>query len=336
MTLGALAAAVALAAAPAAPAPPGAPGSAPDPVLSPIRLAPDVYMVQGDHGVASVANQGFNSNAAWVVTRDGVVVIDSLGTPALGRALVRAVRTTTRRPIRRVILTHYHADHAYGLAALEAAGAEVWARVEGRDYLESKEAQERLAQRRRDLAPWFRKGDGVLLPPDRWITKDESFVLGGKRFDLVHLGPAHSPEDLMIALPDEGVIFSGDVIFEGRIPFVGEADSKNWLRAIDRLLARHPRLLVSGHGPASRDPAAALTLTRDYLLYLREVMGKAAADMVDFDEAYAATDWSRFSHLPAFADANRINAYGTYLTMQKELLDAAAHPAHPAARPGER
>lgn len=151
-------------------------------------------------------------------------------------------------------------------------------------------------------------------------------MLGGERFELVHLGPAHSPEDLMIALPDEGVIFSGDVLFEGRVPFVGEADSKGWLAAIDRLLAQHPRLLVSGHGPPSREPAAALRLTRDDLLFLRRVMGAAVQDLVPFDEAYAAVDWRRFSHLPAFAQANRINAYGTYLTMEREMLDAAAHP----------
>lgn len=325
MSLGALAAALVAASAPGAAANGGVAAAAPDPVLTAIRLAPDVYMVQGDPGVASPANRGFNSNAAWVVTREGIVVVDALGTPALGRALVRAIRGTTRAPIRRVILTHYHADHAYGLAALKAAGAEVWARVEGRDYLESEEAQHRLAQRRRDLAPWFGKDD-ALLPPDRWITRDEAFALGGKRFQLVHLGPAHSPEDLMIALPDEGVILSGDVIFEGRIPFVGEADSKGWLAAIDRLLAAHPRLLVSGHGPASRDPVAALALTRRYLVYLRQVMGKAAEELVDFDEAYAAADWSAFSRLPAFDAANRINAFGTYLTMQRETLDAAAHP----------
>jgi glyoxylase-like metal-dependent hydrolase (beta-lactamase superfamily II) len=317
VTLGALAAALVVVAARA---------GAPDPVLKPTRLAPDVYLVQGDPGVASPANRGFNSNAAWVVTRDGVVVIDALGTPALGRALVRAIRGTTSRPIRRVVLTHYHADHAYGLAALKAAGAEVWARTEGREYLESDEARRRLEQRRRDLAPWFGAGD-VLLPPDRWVTRDEEFTLGGKRFQLVHLGPAHSPEDLMIVLPGEGVVFSGDVIFAGRVPFVGEADSRGWLAAIDRLLAERPRLLVSGHGPASRDPAAALRLTRDYLVHLRKVMGAAVQDLVPFDEAYAAADWSAFSKLPAFEQANRINAYGTYLTMEREMLDAAAHPA---------
>lgn len=296
--------------------------AAPDRVLTPVRLAPAVWMVQGDPGAASQANRGFNSNAAWVETREGVVVIDALGTPALGRALARAIRGVTSRPIRRVVLTHYHADHAYGLAALKDAGADVWAQASGREWLEGPEAARRLEQRRRDLAPWFGAGAAV-VPADRWLTRDEAFEIGGTRFELVHLGPAHSPEDLVVVLPAEGIVFSGDVIFAGRVPFVGEADSRQWLAAIDRLLSLRPKLLVSGHGAASRDPAGALTLTRDYLLHLRRVMGAAVQELVPFEEAYAAADWSAFSALPAFDQANRINAYGTYLTMERELLEAA-------------
>lgn len=309
--------AIALAALAAAGDPAGA-----DPVLEPIQLGPRVWMVEGDTGVASASNRGFNSNAGFVVTREGVVVVDALGTPALGRALLRAIRKITPLPIRRVILTHYHADHFYGLGALKAAGAEVWAHFEGREYLEGEEARKRLEQRRRELAPWF-DASTPLVPADRWLSADTSFEMGGVRFDLVHLGPAHAPDDLMIVLPDEGVVFSGDVIFGGRLPFVGEADSKHWLAAIDRLLERHPKLLIAGHGPPSRDPQAHLALTRDYLLYLRKTMGAAVQDLVPFDEAYARTDWSRFASLPAFQQANRINAYGTYLTMEREMLEGS-------------
>jgi hypothetical protein len=71
---------------------------------------------------------------------------------------------------------------------------------------------------------------------------------------------------------------------------VGEADSRRWLSAIDRLLALRPVIMVPGHGPVSRDPARDLVLTRDYLLYLRQQMGRAVADLVPFDQAYAATE----------------------------------------------
>ncbi len=287
--------------------------------LVPMPVAANVYYVQGQSGVASAANEGFNSNAGFVVTNEGVVVIDALGTPALGRALLASIRGLTDQPVKRVIVTHYHADHFYGLAPLKSAGAEVWAHAAAREYLDGGEAARRLEQRAHELAPWV-DAAMPLVRPDRWLGEEARFTLGGVRFEVLHFGPAHSPEDVAIVLPDLGVIFSGDILFAGRVPFVGEADSRQWLKRIDRLMTLHPRVMVTGHGDASRDPERDLALTRDYLTYLRAAMGKAVDDFVPFDEAYAQTDWSRFARLPAFDAANRINAYGTYLLMEKESL----------------
>ena len=78
--------------------------------------------------------------------------------------------------------------------------------------------------------------------------------------------------------------------------------------------------MVTGHGEPSRKPESDLVLTRDYLIYLRKTMGNAVDEFVPFEEAYARTDWRRFAKLPAFGAANRINAYGTYLLMEKESL----------------
>lgn len=289
------------------------------PVLVPQQVVPNVYMFQGKAGVASQENRGFNSNAGFVVTKEGVVVIDALGTTVLGQAMVNAIRKVTSKPIRHVIITHYHADHFYGLQAFKKAGADVWAHKAAREYLESGEGEARLAQRRQDLAPWV-DSNTKLVSPDVWLDGNKSFELGGVRFDIVHLGPAHAPDDVIVIVGDSGVIFSGDILFTGRIPFVGEADSKRWLETFSRLLETRPRIMITGHGAPSRDPARDLTLTRDYLRYLRETMGKAVEDFVPFDEAYAKTDWSRYATMPAFDAANRINAYGTYLLMEKESL----------------
>jgi hypothetical protein len=75
---------------------------------------------------------------------------------------------------------------------------------------------------------------------------------------------------------------------------------------------------VPGHGPISDDPQRDMTLTRDYLLYLRQTMGRAARDMEPFESAYANTDWSKFEKMPLFKSANRMNAYNTYLLMEQE------------------
>jgi glyoxylase-like metal-dependent hydrolase (beta-lactamase superfamily II) len=269
--------------------------------------------------MASAANEAFNSNAGFVVTDEGVVVIDALGSPTLGNELLAAIRRITPRPVRRVIVTHYHADHFYGLEPLKRAGAEIWAHRGSLDYLTSGEAERRRARRAIDLHPWV-DADMTLVHADRWLDGDETFTLGGVRFDVQHFGPAHSPEDLVVVLPGEGVVFSGDILFTGRIPYVGEADSKAWLARIGRLIDLKPRLMVTGHGAVSSDPGRDLALTRDYLLFLRAEMGRAVADFVPFEEAYRRTDWSRYASLPAFEAANRVNAYGTYLLLERESL----------------
>ncbi|HSP79575.1 MAG TPA: MBL fold metallo-hydrolase [Myxococcaceae bacterium] len=288
--------------------------------MRPLQVAPHTYYVRGEASEATSKNQGFMSNAGFVVTKAGVVVFDTLGTPALGEELIRQIRKVTKQPIKRVILSHFHADHSYGLQAFKAVGAEVWAHREGKLYLASELARQRLEQRRKALAPWVDE-ETRLVPADRWLDGDTTFELGGMRFELFYLGPAHASEDLMMKVSPEGVLFSGDLLFAGRIPFVGEADSKRWLAAIDRLLAFEPKVLVPGHGEVSSRPTTELKLTRDYLTFLREVMKKAVDDFVPFDEAYEQTDWGRFSSYPAFEAANRVNAYNTYLLMEKESLN---------------
>lgn len=284
-----------------------------------IRVGPHSYYVQGALEEATRANQGFIANAGFVVTGDGVVVFDALGSPALGDRLIETIRRITDQPIRRVILSHYHADHFYGMAAFQRIGAEVYAHEAARRYLESPVAAERLAQRRALLGPWLGP-DFRLRPPDRWLGEHTTFELGGVQFDVVHVGPAHSPEDVSMRVAPDGVLFAGDVATAGRIPFIGDADTASWLRALEQLRSDPARILVPGHGAATRRAADDLDLTRDYLRYLRDEMGRAVDGFQDFDEAYAHIDWSRFAGVPAFAAANRANAYNVFLQLEQESL----------------
>lgn len=293
------------------------------PRLEAIKVSPHVYYFRGAAGMASQQNRGFMSNAGFVVTPAGVVVFDALATPALGAAMRDAIRRVTPQPVKTIIVSHYHADHFYGLQSLVADGAAIWAHKNAQATLTSDFTQARLTERKRSLAPWVDQHTR-LLPATRWLDLGPAgvmkFTLGGMRFAVIDVGGAHSPEDLMLLVEDERVLFAGDLFFTGRLPFVGEADSRTWLSALDKINASAPVVVIPGHGAASTDPLADLELTRSYLLFLREQMGKAVADMMTFDEAYKAVDWSRFEKQPAFADANRINAYGTYLLMERESL----------------
>lgn len=287
------------------------------PALRPEPVAPGVWFVQGVSALGSPANRNFISNAAFVVTPQGVVVIDALGSPALARELMQAIGKITPQRVTHVIVTHYHADHIYGLQAFVDAGAKVIAHRAALEYLNSDTATLRLKASREELAPWI-DASTRLVHADEWLTQRRTLTVGGVVFEIEPLGPAHTPEDLAVWLPGQRVLFAGDLVFRGRIPFVGQANTRQWIESLDALLKFDARTIVPGHGPLSQSARQDMQLTRDYLRYLRDTMGRAARNMEPFDEAYAAADWTAFEHLPLFRVANRMNAYNTYLQMERE------------------
>ncbi len=287
------------------------------PSLQPRQVSKSAWMVQGLSAQGSPRNQNFISNAGFVITPAGVVVIDALGSPVLATKLLAEIKKITPLPVTQVIVTHYHADHIYGLQVFQATGARILAHVKGRDYVGSDLAANRLATSQQELGPWVDAQTRV-VPADDWLTGPQELRPGGIRIQVTPMGPSHTPEDLAIYLPDEGVLFAGDLVFRGRIPFVGQADSGRWVKALGDMLALRPKVVVPGHGAASTEAVADMELTRAYLVHLRQSMGKAAKNMDPFDEAYKTTDWSAFEKVPLFGVLNRVNAYNTYLLMERE------------------
>lgn len=219
------------------------------------------------------------------MTSDGVVVFD-VGSPALGEALRQAIRSVTALPIRHVVISHYHADHFYGLQAFADSGAQIWASAAVRGYLAS-DAPAAPGRASRVAGSVGRSAKPHRAPnrPDR--CRDRLRIRRAARFRLLPVGPAHTPEDLMMMVEQEGVLFAGDLVFAGRVPFVGEANTHAWLTAIERLDSLAPRMMVTGHGPVSRDARADLSLTRDYLRFVRQAMAAAVQEMMSFDEAFS-------------------------------------------------
>lgn len=126
---------------------------------------------------------------------------------------------------------------------------------------------------------------------------------------------------MMFVLP-ERVLFAGDIVQNGRIPYMASAavDTRNWLKGLETVATLDPRFIVPGHGHTSTAAADAIAFTRDYILYLRQTMQKAVDQWVDFDAAYKAADWSAYRDLPAFAFSNRGNAYRVFLDIEREAL----------------
>ena len=282
------------------------------------QVSEHVFYVEGAAGTA-LENEGFISNAGFVVPPAGVVVIDALGTPSLGAMLLKHIRSVTDQPIIKVITTHYHADHIYGLQVFKELGAEIIAPAGANDYLNAPNAVERLEERRFSLDPWV-NDKTYLVTPTVLLTQSTEFELGGVKLVVTLLGGAHSDGDLTVYVEPDRVLFSGDIIFEGRVAFLGDANTKHWLDVLQQMETAKLVALIPGHGPAAEEPTQAISMTRRYLAYIREVMGAAVENMAAFDEAYAAADWSEFRDLPAFDATNRRNAYQVYLSMEAELL----------------
>lgn len=291
----------------------------PDVDMTAVKVSDHVWYVKGKAGTAT-ENAGFVSNAGFVITGDGVVVFDGLGTPALASMLLAEIRKLTEEPIRKVVVSHYHADHVYGLQVFKKEGAEILAPAGAIDYLNSDEADSRLEERRVSLTPWVDE-DTKLVPPDRYLTESETFNMGEIQFTISMLGSAHSEGDLTLFVEPDRVLFSGDVIFDGRVPWLGDADTKNWLETLNAIKSSQPAAIIPGHGGLSSDPAALIKLTHDYLVFVREKMKLAVDDWVPFEDAYDEVDWGDYEYLPAFFEANRRNAYQVYLSLEQESLN---------------
>ena len=292
-------------------------GMAPAQTLRAIAVTDGGYVLQGATELGSAANRNFIANASFVVTAAGVVVIDALGSPPLARELLAEIRRVTVALLRYVIVTYYHADHVYGLQVFEEAGATIIAHRSAHEYLNSDAAQQRLQYSRDTMAPAI-DATTRLVPPQIAIDGPLVLTLAGTDFVVRPVGPAHTPEDLVVWVPQRRLLLAGDLVVRGRLPFVGPADSRRWIDTLDALLAYEPRVVVPGHGAVSTDPRSDLQLTRDYLAELRRTMGAAAREMTPFDEAYAHTDWSRWRALPMFDETHRANAYNTYLLMERQ------------------
>jgi glyoxylase-like metal-dependent hydrolase (beta-lactamase superfamily II) len=248
------------------------------------RLAPGVYAVLGDTGRGSEGRP----NAGFIVTDQGVVVIDALASPREGRALLRTIRGVTPQPIRWLVLTHHHPDHTFGAIVFRRAGARVIAHPDART-LASEAGPDAL------VADWVRvvgldamRGFQFADSADRSVSTSDTLELGGRTIVITHPGAGHTPGDLMVWLPREGVLFAGDLLVEDGVTMVVDGSAaalRRCLDAIDRLGAH---VVVPGHGAIPRRPAALVQRTREYITGLERDMRAAVEHGVPMQRALAA------------------------------------------------
>jgi glyoxylase-like metal-dependent hydrolase (beta-lactamase superfamily II) len=296
--------------------------------VNPVPGKPIWYSI-GNPGIPGKDNEGNTSNAGFVVTSDGVVVFDALGTPSHGWALLQEIRKLTDRKIRYVVASHYHADHIYGLQAFrDHTDATIIAQERSGEYKDNEgiadeKASQRLDQRRGALFPWV-DGNTRVVPPDITFRERMTIALGDRRLTLLFAGPAHSSSDMMMMVEPDGVLFAGDIVQNGRIPHMNSDDvsTTQWLHALAEVEKLGPKFIIPGHGKTLTDAREAIAFTRDYIQYMRNAMTAAVQNWTDFDVAYRQADWSKYRDFPAFASNNRGNAYRIFLELEQSQFKA--------------
>lgn len=282
--------------------------------LRTIAVAKDVYAIVGPKEQRSPENLGNNATFGAIVTDEGVILIDPGGSWNGAVEIEKALKAISPKPVRIVINTGGQ-DH----------------RWLGNGYWRSKGAQiiaaEAAVSDQKDRGPMQIEGLKTLLGErfagtvpayaDVTFKSEKAIEFGGVRLLVRYAGPAHTPGDSFVWLPDRSVMFSGDIVYTERILGVGpQSNAGDWIKAFDALAAFNPKILVPGHGGPADLNRARLD-TRDYLAHLRTAI-KALIDGGGSLASATKIDQSAFKRLEQFESLARRNAAQVFTEMELE------------------
>ena len=194
-------------------------------------------------------------NSGVVIGDDSVLVIDARATPVMAKELVARIRKVTDKPVRHVVLTHYHAVRVLGVAGYEER-VNVIASDVTRDMIVERGQQDMDSEIQR-FPRLFRAKETIpgLTWPNLVFHERMTLWLGSREVQIIHAGRGHTRGDTIAWLPREKVLFAGDLVEFGATPYCGDAHFGDWPGTLDRLAALEPRALVPGRGEALATPA---------------------------------------------------------------------------------
>ena len=233
------------------------------------KIAPHTYVIHGPLGYPSPENQGFMNNPGFVITKNGVVVIDPGSSLQAGRMLLKQMRTVTKLPVTHVFNTHVHGDHWLGNQAIREAYPR--AILMGHPEMIKKIAEgegEVWVSMMNDFTKGFTKGTKS-VPPDVAALDHTDMKIGGLTFRVHAPEKAHSHTDIMIEAVEESVVFTGDNVLNQTIGRLDDSTFKGNIAACDRIAALKAKHYVPGHGPTGD-----VTVVTQYRQYLSTVFNE--------------------------------------------------------------
>jgi len=236
---------------------------------------PGTEIVELETGVFARLHEGL-TNAGIIVGDDSVLIIDSLRVPSFARDLIKDVKDITDKPIKFVIDTHSHWDHSWGNEEFPDAT------IIGHKncYAEMIDVEWNEQWRKKVTSsndPWSEEGNIVnITPPNMTFETSMQLYFGGRELDLKYFGKAHTSGDIYIHLPNEKIVFTGDVAQDGGVPYLGDCYPADWPDTDNKLAALPIERFMSGHGPIGDHKA--LEGARDFIHNLVDSVKSAIAD----------------------------------------------------------
>lgn len=277
------------------------------------EVAPGVHIRRGVDQEATGSNRDAIANVGFIVGHDAVLVTDSGGSLADGERLRATIRANTDRPIRYVVMSHVHPDHAFGAAAF---------RQDNPVFI----GHHRLAAALGTRGAFYRKrltqllgidcAGSVVMPTEEIRTRAE-IDLGGRIVSLHAHGPAHTDCDLSLLDHQSGLLLPADLLFVKRMPSL-DGSLAGWLHELDLLGAMGVSRAVPGHGPVAVDWVPAVSTLRRYLTLLRDQTREAVKRGVGIEQAVKTVARSEAADWVLFDDYNGWNVTEAYRELEWE------------------
>ena len=227
-------------------------------------------------------------NSGVIVGDDGVMVIDTQATPGMAKDVIRRIREVTDKPIKYVLLSHYHAVRVLGASAYDAR--EIIASQATLEMIRERGAQDMASEIGR-FPRLFRGVESIpgLTWPTLTFERQMTVWMGKLEVQIIHVGAGHTRGDTIAWLPSEKVLFSGDLVEFNAGIYAGDAQLEEWPATLDRLRALRPEKLVPGRGPALMTPAECeegIAFTQDFVRALYACGKEGAAARWNLNQVY--------------------------------------------------
>jgi len=281
----------------------------------PYEVIPGVYSAIGATAPPTYENAGHNNNLSFIVTGDGVVVINGGAAYGLAKALHEEIKAVTDQPVKLVFNENGQGHAMLGNSYWDEQGVPIVAHEDAAQEIEDYGAQSLATMER--INQEQHEGTQIVLPTE---TFAESYVVerGDFRIEERYLGPAHSPGDIVVWPPKQELVISGDMAFHERmLPIFEHTYTADWLDTWEtEFEALDATYVIPGHGHPT-NMAQVRRYTRDYLVYLREKIGAHLDAGGDLADAYYV-DQSPYAHLDTFEELATKNAGRVYEQMEFE------------------